>query len=315
MALALAKVTPLARRMRAWWDGYVFEELAEAAAEPAETAVVGEKPPAQELPALDGRLSALFRQPSIHLKERVWGTGFDGPGDAEWVANFVGPLALDKKTTVAHLGAGLGGVTRAIAEATGAWTTGYEARPDYVEAGQELSTTAGLAKRAPVVAYKPPTIPAKDSKCHAVVAVDGFRTIADKSALYNAAFATLKLDGQLLFTDYLLKGKDHGAPAVADWLALEPMPVHLAAPDETRAALVGTGFDVRIVEDFGEEITQLIVAGWARFAEALTRANFDRRLGAALSDELALWLARLRVLDSGEVRPYRIHAMKLRAKK
>ncbi|MGD9536581.1 MAG: class I SAM-dependent methyltransferase [Alphaproteobacteria bacterium] len=311
MALSLAKVSPLARRMRAWWEGYELGEAAEAGPQPAAAPPAGRKETV--LPIPEGRKSTLFQQAEIQLRERVWGVGFDGPGDADWVFRFVAPLALDNKMTVAHLGAGLGGITRAIAGATGAWTTGYEARADHAEAGMELSTMAGQVKRAPVVGYDPPALPKDASKCHAVIAVDAFRAIADKPALYASVFGVLRTDGHFLFTDYLLKGGARDAPAVADWLALEPAPVHLSTPEETREALAKVRFDVRIVEEMSGEVSRLIIASWARFAETLTRDNFDRRLGTALADELALWLARLRVLESGAVGAYRVHAIKHRA--
>jgi len=311
MALSLVKVSPLARRVRAWWEGCDLGEAAEAAPpSPASSAAPGENP---VLPIPEGRKSALFRQAAVQLRERVWGVGFDGPGDADWVFRFVAPLALDNKMTVAHLGAGLGGITRAIAGATGAWTTGYEAEAGHAEAGMELSIMAGQVKRAPVVSYEPPALPAGTSRCHAVIAVDATRAIAEKTALYDSVFGALRVDGHLLFTDYMLKGGARDAPAVADWLALEPGPVHLSNPEETREGLSKAGFDVRIVEEMSGEVSRLIIASWARFAETLTRENFDRHLGPALADELALWLARLRVLESGAVGAYRVHAIKLRA--
>lgn len=311
MALALPNVAPLARRMRAWWNGV---ELTGEAPPPL-TAPCEAAPAMPSLPPLDSnRKAALWGDPRIHLMERVWGTGFSGPGDAEWIAGLVAPLALDSKMTVVNLGAGLGGVARTIAAAAGVWVTGYESRPAFVEAGMELSKLAGAAKRAPIRAYDPNALSLKRESCNAVIAIDAFHAIADKPALYNAVFDALRLDGHFLFTDYMARGADRASPAIQEWLKLEPGAVHLSGPDETKAALQAAEFDVRIVEDISAEVRHLVTIGWARFAEALRQTSFDRRLGAALADELALWLARLRVIESGEIGVYRVHAMKLKSK-
>lgn len=310
-ALALPNVAPLARRVRAWWNGLELTgQTPGSSPRPC-----GAAPTKPNLPPLDGeRKATLFTDPRIHLMERVWGVGFSGPGDAAWVANFVAPLALDGKMTVANLGAGLGGVARAIATASGTWVSGYDARPDFVQAGMELSKIAGAAKRAPILAYDPNALSLKHEGFNAVIATEAFHAVADKPALYGAVFDALRLNGHLLFTDYLAKRVDRASPAIQEWLKLEPGPVHLSTPDETKAALQAAQFDVRIVEDMNAEMRHLITVGWGRFAEALRQTSFDRRLGAALADELALWLARLRVIESGEVGVFRVHALKLKNK-
>ncbi len=171
-----------------------------------------------------------------------------------------------------------------------------------------------MGKRAPILAYDPNKPSLKREGCNAVIATDAFHAIADKPSLYNTVFDALRVDGHFLYTDYMAKGADRASPAIQEWLKVEPGPVHLTTPDETKAALQAADFDVRIVADTSGEIRHLITLGWARFAEMLSQTSFDRRLGAALADELALWLARLRVIESGEVGAFRVHAMKLKSK-
>ncbi|MSO69177.1 MAG: hypothetical protein EXQ98_02680 [Alphaproteobacteria bacterium] len=123
-------------------------------------------------------------------------------------------------------------------------------------------------------------------------------------------FDALRLGGHFLFKDYFSIGARRDTPAFQEWLKLEPGPVNLTTPDEIKTALQSTGFDVRIVEDISNEMRHLATMGWAKFAETLRHKNFDRRLGAALTYELALWLARLRVMEEGEIGVFRVHAMK-----
>ena len=242
--------------------------------------------------------------------ERVWGAGFSGPVNAEWVTKFVAPLALDSKMMAVNLGAGLGGVTRAIASATGAWVTGYESKPELAEAGMELSTITGYAKRAPILGYDPAKLSLKRKSCNAIVMMEALHAIPDKPALYKSVFEGLCPGGHFLFTDYMAIGSRRDTPAFQEWLKLEPGPLHLSTPEETKTALQEAEFDVRIVEDISNEIRNLITMGWAGFAEVLRHKSFDRRLGAALTDELPLWLARLRAIESHEIGAFRVHAMR-----
>ncbi len=310
MALALKKVGPFARRALAWWNGIELPSEAPPPSAPCAAAPVKASLP----PLVSDRKSALWTDPRSHLIEQVWGAGFGGPVDAEWVARFVAPLALNSKMTAINLGAGLGGVARATTLSTGTWVTGYEAKPELVEAGMELSTLEGLAKRAPILPFDFAKPSLKRESCNAVIAINAFYTLADKAALYSAMFDALRVGGHVLFADYMAIGNKRDTPAFQEWLKLEGEPVHLSSPDETKAALAAAQFDVRIVEDVSPEMRHLITLGWARFAEALRQTNFDRRLGVALADELALWLARLRVLESREVGVFRVHAIKLNAK-
>lgn len=308
---ALPNVAPLARRVRAWWNG--LELSGDSPSQPSPQAPCEAAPLNQSLPPLESnRKAALWTDPRLHLMERVWGTGFSGPGDAAWVAALVSPLALDSKMTVVNLGAGLGGIARAIAEAAGVWVTGYESRPAFVEAGMELSKLSGMAKRAPILAYDLSKVSLKNNSCNALISVDTFHAVSDKLALYNAAFDALRVDGHFLFTDYMAKGADRNTPAIQEWLKVEPGPVHLSTPEETKSQLVEADFDVRIVADISEETRHLITLGWARYAEMLRQTSFDRRLGGALADELATWLARLRVIESGQVGVFRVHAIKIK---
>src|SRR3546814_19255546 len=72
------------------------------------------------------------------------------PGDEEKNLRLVKPLALNPAHTVIDVGAGLGGATRLIAEKFDIWITGLESDREVADKGMELSTMAGLAKRAPI---------------------------------------------------------------------------------------------------------------------------------------------------------------------
>jgi cyclopropane fatty-acyl-phospholipid synthase-like methyltransferase len=299
----------LARRLRAWWNG--IEAPPEADGTPASATAAGVTADASAAD-FGGRKASAWQNPRLRVVERVFGTGFLGPNNEAWADLLIQPLNLDSKMTVLHLSAGLGGITRAIAKLSGAWVTGYESSPELAEAAMELSTLAGLGKRAPIQPYNPEAPGLKPKSCNAVVATKAFASVDNKAGLYDAVFAALRLDGHLMLTEYLRTGSNANAPAMLEWVKHEPRPVELSSVEETERELARVGFDVRVVEDVSKDLQRRIAASWAAFARTLAEAGLDRGLVSSLTDELSLWMARTNVLESGAVASYRIHAIKTR---
>jgi hypothetical protein len=67
---------------------------------------------------------------------------------------------------------------------------------------------------------------------------------------------------------------------------------------------------IRIVEDMSEEMCQLVLRGWRDALANLKPGHVGPELGDALVAEAELWARRIEVLESGEVRLYRFHALK-----
>src|SRR5690606_22506608 len=80
------------------------------------------------------------------------------PGDTAHVLELVKPFALDPAMTMVDLCAGLGGGMRAVVEAFGVWVDGLEPDRELAEAGMQISTMAGLAKKAPISHYAPESL-------------------------------------------------------------------------------------------------------------------------------------------------------------
>jgi len=313
----MAKLAPLARKLRGWWNGNAAP--ADAAAPDSDAADsasggAGKSAMPFSLPLPDGRKAQIWADPRIRVVERVFGMGFLGPNNEAWAEQLIKPMILDSKMSVMHLSAGLGGITRAIHKISGSWVTGYESSPQLAAGAMELSNLASMAKKAPIVGYNPEEPEFKAESCNAIVATKAFAAVNNKQALYNAMFNALRIDGHVMMTEYLHKGSDAAAPAIVEWIKAEPRPIELASAEETGAALKRAGFDVRVMEDVSEDLQRRIAASWAAFARTLAEVGLDRGLVGSLTDELALWMARTRVLESGAVASYRIHAIKNKRK-
>jgi SAM-dependent methyltransferase len=279
------RLAPLRARLHAWWDGCDHEPAAEAA---------------------DRAGWSAARREAV---QSLWGKGFSSPGEAEHVMTLVEPLGLDEKNSVIDLGPGLGGSTRAIAGETGASVTGFETDPELVEAGRELSVKAGMAKKAPVVAYKPPLIDASDGSADAVISKEALYAMPEKEVLFEEMYRVLKPLGQVLFTDYVVP-EGHASPALEQWLAAEPPTPSPWCAERTVARLRDLGFEVRIAEDMTAVLKGLVLDGWKNLATSLTAGAVPNETGRAIVEEAELWVRRLALFDTGDLRCYRFHAIK-----
>jgi cyclopropane fatty-acyl-phospholipid synthase-like methyltransferase len=212
--------------------------------------------------------------------------------------------------TVIDLGAGLGGATRVIAAETGAWITGYEESALLTEAGSELSTMAGLNRKAPVEQYDPSALDLRASSCNTIFSKEAFFTIEDKDALFEAIYQALRIDGQLLFTDYMFSRSNISSGAIDAWVENEPVTPKPWSVDDVRNKLTTLGFEVRITEDVTPDIRNMILAAWSEFTSAFDHMQLEPGWAPAILAEAELWTGRVNVLDSGDVGIYRIYGRK-----
>src|SRR5690606_29480815 len=128
----------------------------------------------------------------------------------------------------------------------------------------ELSTMAGLAKKAAIVAYDPAAPEPFDRNFDRVLSKDGMFTVADKGHLIGCVAKKLKADGLFLITDYFLR--DEAATADGSyrvWQDGEPSTPYPSTGDGMIALLADHGFTVRVNEDISEQYATMITQAWA----------------------------------------------------
>lgn len=286
-------------RLHAWWEGYDFEP-----AEPAPE--VDDAPEPEPAPPTPEE----WTQARQEIVQKLWGEGFSTPGEAEHVKMLVKPLGLTEKQSVLDINPGLGGTSRVVAEDTGAWVTGLEADNDLATAGMEISVMSGMAKKAPIQFFTPPKIDIRGHTMDAVVSKEGLYVLPEKEIVFEEIYKVLKPVGQLLFTDYMLPKNDHTSPALEAWIAAEtPTPIPWSV-DQTVARLKDIGFEVRISEDMTDGVKSLVMKGWQSLVAGIEPGQLSQAAAGAVVGEAEIWCRRLALFEAGDLRCYRIHALK-----
>ncbi len=295
-------------RLKAWWDG--TDPIAEP--EPPQPDAAAPQPAQQPNPqASAAPAGAKLRLPPEKLESlgKLWGDGFREPLDKNYVPDLVKPFALNEKMTVIDLGAGLGGGTRAVAERYKVWIKGMEPDPEFAAAAMQLSVKAGMKSRAPVIHYDIERLSLEKHRCNCIYAMETFHRARNKRGLLAAVANGLSDNGQILFTDFVLRKPGTITDEIARWLEAETFTSHLWSGEEISAELDARGFDTRIDEDMTARYRRLGLLGWKECLDRLAGQRPPRAMLLQLLEDAELWVRRLRALDSGALQVRRYHAL------
>lgn len=298
---------PLGTRLKAWWSGYDVvvhqRKAAEAVAAPPRV-VLGERDPARP-----------WQTTRVLLAQMLWGEGFSLPGGPEEACKLAKPFALDPAMTVMELGAGLGGGARAIVEQFGVWVSGYEPDRELAEAGMQLSTQAGLGKKAEIGLCRPDEFEIRAGTIDCVLCRELLHKLRDKDRLLRTLEQALKANGQLVLTDFMLTDSARaGSPAVAAWLQASGNGHGLWTLDQYTMALGAQKMEVRVTEDCTAAYRAMVLNAWASLTANITGATLAPELSQCLVDELERWMRLVAAIDSGDVKLVRIYALKAATK-
>lgn len=292
----------LRTRFNAWWEGY--EAKADAPDTTAEDAAPRPAAPAQ---GMNRHGKPLWSATRVEVAETLWGKGFTRPGGEEHALHLARPLGLNPAMSVLDIGAGLGGLCRAVADKFGCWVDGLEASPVLAKLAMERSAAADMAKKAPVRLFNPEQF-TYEKRVDAAFCLETLFTIADKEQFFNGLEAQLKPRGQALLTDYVIDPKAK-LPALEDWAGGEPQEPHLWTARDASEAFTQRNLDLRIAEDVTDAHRTLILAGLNAFTQHLVSCSLDRDTKANVLNEIELWARRVKAFSQG-LRLYRFHAIK-----
>lgn len=297
------------QKIAAWWNGVELDAPAEEEDLPSLRSHVAKdaEPVSIELPEV---VKDTWTSARIKVAERIWGCGYVTPGGADYVMKLVRVFGLNPKMSIADINAGPGGSSRAISEAFGMWVTAMEPSETLAAHGMEESTMAGMAKKVPIIAYDPESVELRANGFDCIFAKELFYTVVNKRHLFATVAKALKKNGQLLFTDFVLAKTDHMEEETANWAAHEPRRPEMWSVKQIREYLEKQGLDIRVEDDISDEMCGLILQGWMEAVKNFRPGHFEPELGEALLAEAELWTRRLGVLQSGDVRLYRIYALK-----
>ena len=303
-------------RFRAWWEGYDAEEYRDIVKRRQRAPVFDEDAAAPR------RRTAVYEPPKPHTPIRlnsaqlVWGSGFLGPGGGEQVLELVAPVGITPAMSVIEVGAGVGGAARVLVEHYGIWITCHEDSDDCVRVGNELTKMAGAVNRVRLTRYDPESIEFGAGTWDCVLSRETLYRVKNKARLIDELRKGLKLNGQLVLTDYVLTRPGLHSDPVRAWLDAEEGAPEPWSVEEYEACFEKHKIMSSVTPlDLTETHCDLITSGWWSFQKRITEIKLGSgeartELLHALAADAALWAKRLAALKSGDVKICRLYAQK-----
>jgi cyclopropane fatty-acyl-phospholipid synthase-like methyltransferase len=282
----------------------------------------GDAPPPELVPGAADPASVsetrvrLPRNRRIWSPERIqavgllWGDGFLFPGGEAETLRWAKPLGLSAASTLLLLGAGGGGPARAVASKLGAWVSGFEADADLAAAATDLISRTKLGRRSQVETWEPDDPEFATHYYHHCLALEPLRDHQPELILTAIATA-LKPGGQLALVELIA---DTPLPVasqdVVHWARMEHCRPEMLPTEVLITRMLGRlGFDVRIVEDISSRHMQQAMMGWRRMVRGMEAERPPIQQSALLVEEAELWLLRLKLFRSKQLRLVRWHAI------
>lgn len=242
--------------------------------------------------------------------DALWGAGYQFPGGEIETLRLAKPLGLSAASSLLLLGAGGGGPSCSLVTKMGAWVSGFEMDPDLKAAAEARIARANLAKRAPVDVWSPDAPSFRDSFFHHAMLLEALNGHRPEPVLAAIA-AALKPNGQLMMTELVADPSLDPADArVQAWARLERRdPAGLPSEVAITRILGRLRFDVRVAEDVSPRHIHQTLMGWRTMVRHMEAGRPSRRQAMTFVREAELWLLRLRLIQMGQLRLVRWHAI------
>ncbi len=316
--VAEAISVPFRKRLRARWEGYddpaeyyLFEQqLNDYRRWLQRMLVLAARP----IPEDEGELDLddeVGRWPPERLKlyGKLFDRGIMKPGGHEYALELAKPLALDETMSCIEIGARIGGTARVLADKFGVWVTAMERDGELALLGMERSVAAGAQKKVPVQHYDPSAPDFRKKYFNVVYSFGDMFTVNKKDTFLLKLTESLREQGQLLITDYVVTGKaSESSESYRKWMASEEEKPHPWTADRYKEILGKLRFDIRIAKDETELHVHQIKTAWMTLVSELETSGLDPDFIAFLEEDMEMWMNRVKMLENGELAYYRFYA-------
>lgn len=299
--------------MKAWWEGYDTDDIKKRLKERQP-----DLPPAEEQKEAPKKISVDTLDPwdeeTIDIAQYIWGKGFCGPGGPDYIVALSKLLALSPEMSMLQLGASIGGPARVLVERFGVWITGYEESATMVDKGNKLSKMAGLERKAMLNQYDPENVEDFDRKFDRALSKEALFTIQNKNNIIAKIEDKLKPGGLFLMTEYVL-GSDAvmGKDRYKEWVVGERHHPYPVLAEEMVDLVKKNNLQVRVSEDISMQYIDMINQAWAgadEVAAKLAKQDDGTQKIQVLMREAEFWTRRKKLLESGDLKLWRIVANK-----
>jgi len=243
------------------------------------------------------------------IAQIAWGDGFNAPGGTALATELSQPLQLDKSSSLIEIGAGMGGSTREIAAATGAYVTAWELDPELAEEGAVQADVLGLEKKASVLVLDLETYEFKKNFYTGALIHEALFRLEHKETLLKSVIDSMKIEGQIAIWDLFFEEPQPDG-ALQEWLTGENGEAYPWSSESARDFLTENSIDIRVSNDETERYCAMAIDAWSEFVRQITEDPVGEDMVITVVREVERWSRRIAAMQSGELKVYRFSGIK-----
>lgn len=246
----------------------------------------------------------------IENVQKIFGPGRNGPGGDKVIDEITERLNLRQDSKVVELGCGFAGVATGIASRAGASVWAFDDRIPVADAA-DIHASGHPGDANVVVDRRDLTDTGiRPGFADGIVAKESLTPYRNKRRMVSMIANMIKASGTFVMSDFFVTGQDESCPEVAVWSALEERPMFPGRLTPFIDTLIEAGFLAPKVEDLTRDY---VLSTCRAFAEvqsliSLSEKQGDTRMRSQVVREAEYWERRTALLESGEVKLYRLTA-------
>jgi cyclopropane fatty-acyl-phospholipid synthase-like methyltransferase len=246
----------------------------------------------------------------LMITDILWGDGYQFPGGEIETLRLARPMGLSKASSLLLIGAGGGGAACSLAVQLGVWVSGFEADSHLAAVAIDRIARRKVTKHAQIEVWNPEAPKFREHFYHHGLALEPLHGSQPERTL-SAIATALKPAGHLVLVELVADSPlDPADPIVTAWARLERRdPGALPSAISITRILGRLGFDVRVEEDVSERHASQALTGWRTTVRIMEDVRPTRRAAMRYVQEAELWILRLRLLRTGQLRLVRWHAI------
>ena len=274
------------------WRGEAAQAMARPLLKAAVPPSAGSSP--EGAPPLDAVLLATW----------LWGEGNARPDSVEESLRLVRPFNLRPGTRLLHVGAGLGGVSVAIAKSTGCRVSAFECDPAVMAASEPWVRQSKRVTMARLDAGGPEPEGARWDHAYVRFAA---HDLPERTQFLARCKEAMMPGGHITVVDYACG--PNASPELAAWVARQRNHSEAWPLERWRSGFAQSGFDLRIEEDLSTPHRLQIMSAWHRLLAEGRLAGLGRRQLAPLVSAAERWLHEAVLIETGALRVMRFYAI------
>jgi len=246
----------------------------------------------------------------IAILETIWGEGFLSPGGPEEVA-MVLEGSDPSGCRVLDIGCGTGGADiLLVREYQAAHVVGIDVEEPVLEESRGRAAREGLSGQITYLLVQPGPLPFENETFDMVFSKDAMIHIPDKAALFNDVFRVLKPAGIFVASDWMRCDPNPPSADMQTYIKAEGLGFEMAPPEKYEASLKAAGFENVALRDRNPWYAKLARKEYEQIKGPLYKILVERAGQAETDRNIEVWRTMCVVLDSGELRPGHMRAVK-----